>query len=92
MRSCHDKKHLKKQKNLKKLVNQKSTKTDLKKISYRNLDMITVMDYDFHGFYDGYTGANSPLYHSPESQIEVDRQLNVVRLFLTTFSIFVRRK
>lgn len=40
--------------------------------------MITLMDYDFHGFYDGFTGANAPLYSSPADTSDPLHQLNVV--------------
>lgn len=40
--------------------------------------MITLMEYDFHGFYDGYTGSNAPLYHSTADTEDATKQLNVV--------------
>lgn len=51
-------------------------------VIYRNLDMITIMSYDFHGYYDGYTGANAPLYSSPEDTTADAKLLNVVSFYL----------
>lgn len=35
-----------------------------------NLDWIGVMDYDFHGPWDGYTGHIAPLYHKAGDPID----------------------
>lgn len=41
--------------------------------SYRQVDFINVMTYDFHGVSDGKTGENAPLHsRSKESQWEKD--------------------
>lgn len=47
-------------------------------MNFRNLDMMTLMDYDFHGYYDGYTGSNSALYNSPADTTKNSEILNVV--------------
>lgn len=47
------------------------------------------MEYDFHGYYDGYTGSNAPLYHSSLDPIEADKDNNVVSIqyrFLKSFT------
>lgn len=46
--------------------------------SYRLLDFINVMAYDFHGHFEPYVGHVSPLYKSPLDVGAENETLNVV--------------
>ena len=50
---------------------------DLKELG-KNLDIVNVMTYDYHGFWDGFTGHHSPL-KSYEGQDQKFSEYNVVR-------------
>lgn len=52
----------------------------------RYLDFINVMAYDLHGTWDGFTGNNAPLYPSSQDVEETSKQLNVVRVSLTSLA------
>ncbi|XP_058834502.1 acidic mammalian chitinase-like [Topomyia yanbarensis] len=41
------------------------------------VDYINLMEYDFHGSYDGITGENAPLYAGPADITATQQQLNV---------------
>ncbi|XP_058461006.1 chitinase-3-like protein 1 [Malaya genurostris] len=42
-----------------------------------NVDYINLMEYDFHGYYDGLTGNNAPLYAGSADITEAQKQINV---------------
>jgi GH18 family chitinase len=48
-------------------------------VTSRNLDMINVMVYDFHGAFESFVGHYAPLYASSLDATDEQKTLNVVR-------------
>lgn len=45
---------------------------------FRYLDFIGLMEYDYHGIWDGYTGYNTPLFPSPGDITPEQKSWNIV--------------
>lgn len=49
---------------------------------FRYLDFINLMEYDYHGTWDGYTGLNAPLFGSPTDTTPEQKTWNIVSIIL----------
>ena len=60
----------------------------------QNLDWISVMTYDYHGYWDGKTGHVSPMYKHPEDDFDYFNVVSSNHLIVCTggTSIFHKRK
>ena len=55
------------------------------------LDQVHVMNYDYHGSWETYTGMNAPLYANPNYDLTMDNQfLNAVSLVLIHQHLLIR--
>jgi GH18 family chitinase len=57
-------------------------------LTCRNLDMINVMVYDFHGAFESFVGHYAPLYASSLDVTDEQKTLNVVRKRLADLILY----